>query len=175
MAKPSNARVTARGRRGEYLAGHELRYTYRCAACQTSRQVSFGKWESAPVRLREGMPAGWVLLECEPLEATSALICCWLCATCAATPDESRALAVLRHPDPDPPVTIRFRCWACDAPLTIEGPGYEPSQGWQRWRCLVVSETLPVSFWLCPPCSKTPEESLALVALRNPIIRRILP
>lgn len=98
MAKLSNARVTARGRRGEYIAGHELRYVYRCAACQAARQVSFGK-TSAPVRLLDGMPAGWVVLKCELLQDDArAPMCFWLCSACTATPDESRALAVLRHP-----------------------------------------------------------------------------
>lgn len=97
MAKLSNARVSARGRRGEYVATtQELQYVYRCAACKTERRVSFGK-NNAPVRLLTGMPAGWVMLNCQSMNQNVPMHF-WLCSGCAATPEESRALAALRHP-----------------------------------------------------------------------------
>ena len=95
-----------RVRRGEYGAGAELRYVYRCAACCAERQVSFGK-TSAPVRLSSKLPSGWVPLPCEslarPIESldppsTNLPLMLWLCSGCAATPEESRAVAALRHP-----------------------------------------------------------------------------
>lgn len=50
----------------------------------------------------------------------------------------------------------------------------DSSMGWLRLRCLVSTELRPVSFWLCPTCAEAPE-SRAFVALRNPIIVRMLP
>ena len=96
MAKLSNARVPVRDRRGEYVAGAELQYVYRCAACGAERWRSFGRL-NAPVRLLTGLPAGWVMLNCESSDQNVPMHF-WLCSGCAATPEESRALAALRHP-----------------------------------------------------------------------------
>ena len=93
--------------RGNYVAAKtELQYVYRCAACNTERRVSFGE-RSAPVRLSKWLPPGWTLLRCEslvqdepkdlgpPLPGPMAF---WLCGVCTTTPEESKAIAVLRHP-----------------------------------------------------------------------------
>lgn len=96
---PGVLAMSARGRRGEYVANHELRYVYRCAGCWAARHVSFGR-TSAPVRLLDKLPPGWAILECESMDPAdrNAPVLFWLCSACAETPEESRALAVMRHP-----------------------------------------------------------------------------
>lgn len=97
MAKLSNARGPVRVRRGEYVATpQDLQYVYRCAACCAERRVSFGRM-NAPVRLLTGLPAGWMMLNCESTDQNVPMHL-WLCSGCAATPEESRALAAMRHP-----------------------------------------------------------------------------
>lgn len=60
-----------------------------CAACATSLEHNH---------------RAWMRLDCETSTTSSwhraALpLVLWLCPTCAETPEESRALAALRHPD----------------------------------------------------------------------------
>lgn len=81
-----------------------MRRVYRCAACEAEAHAA---WVSAGEFSKMAPPpVGWEALSCDILvEAVRALPrlpvvhwVYWLCPSCAATPDESRALAVLRHP-----------------------------------------------------------------------------
>lgn len=70
---------------------------------------------------------------------------------------------------------IGYRCWACDERVSVKALGEPMPRNWERHRCLMPTEVRPVTFWICPRCAETRETSLALVALRYPIISRILP
>lgn len=92
----NEGRRIARGARGRYEARRtELQYVYRCAACEAQRRVSLGNAD-APVRLKDSLPPGWVILQC--VAEDTAPLTFWLCPGCASTPAESHALAALRHP-----------------------------------------------------------------------------
>ena len=83
-----------------------------------------------------------------------------------------------------------FRCAACEATervaikTVVEGeraePMYQPlwdaaPTGWTMLACeslelwTTAEQKMPMTFWLCPACSATPERSRALAALRHPI------
>lgn len=94
------APMARRGQRG-YMPKRVFaaRHVYRCAACTAECPVEFGP-SQRPIRLRDNMPPGWTFLNVELLRETQHPVRFdfWLCASCSKTPQESRALAALRHP-----------------------------------------------------------------------------
>ena len=74
-------------------------YVYRCEACSTEARESLGpseiaRGEALPT-IEDNAPSGWKLLVAFVGDDVVGHTV-WLCPSCAATPDESRAFVALK-------------------------------------------------------------------------------
>jgi hypothetical protein len=72
-------------------------YVFRCAACPAAQRLEFrgSDWYS---QLHAGaLPTGWSFFNASTARTAGTPVRFWLCPVCTATPEESRAVAALRH------------------------------------------------------------------------------